>query len=198
MANWPGEDEGRLRARDARKYLKKNGHFKDIAVPQSIHLEPGEQCLLATRAKLDKFYVGKYPNSSPKGAFRITVKWAKDPMAAPFLWLFVLPFNLLFKAISNSANNRNTSHWMSKQSGRLVLTDRALVHSSYGRQTRLLWTDFSDVTPAYFRDNEATSPSVGFRCLNEGYCLDVPEVDRLSVALIMAHHGLGEVDRFKI
>lgn len=25
MANWPGEDEGRLRAHEARKHLEKNG-----------------------------------------------------------------------------------------------------------------------------------------------------------------------------
>lgn len=183
MSEWTDEDEGLLRAYRIREHLRKTGQLPITSAGCPLQLEPGERCLVVTRAQLSKWEVTRYVEDH--SVFRIRVKWAKDPLMAPFLWLLFLPFNLISMLISHAAHTKSDSNWIFSGDGPLALTNRNLLQATYGSQLRfpLIQVTAVDVSDA--------PRGINFRWRNENYSVQVPAVDRLSLVLMMRYLALG-------
>jgi hypothetical protein len=183
MAEWTDEDEGLLRAYLIREHLRQTGQLPITSASCPLQLELGERCLVVTNAQLSKWQVTRYVEDH--NVFRIRVKWAKDPLMAPFLWLFFLPFNLMSMLISRAAHTKSDSNWAFSGDGPLALTDHNLLQATYGGQLRF---PLAQVTAV---DVSEAPRGINFRWRNENYSAQVPAADRLSLVLMMRYLALG-------
>lgn len=183
MSEWSPEDDGLLRAYTIREYLRKTGQLPGTSTAAPLQLEPGEICLYVTTGQLHKWQVSRYVEDH--SSFRIRVKWAQDPLMAPFLWILLLPFNLISMLISRAAHTKTNSNWLFSGDGSLVLTNRNLLQATYGGQLRFPLIQISAV------DANNTSPAINFRWRNENYSLVVPPADRIPLILMMRYLALN-------
>lgn len=183
MSEWTDEDEGFLRAYKIRDLLRRTGQLPSTSAACPLQLEPGEQCLIITRARLYKWQITRQVENF--SYFRLKVSFAKDPLMAPFLWVLLLPFNLISMLISRAAHTKTNSDWLFSGDGSLVLTNRNLLQATYGGQLRFPLVQVSAV------DVSHASPSINFRWRNESYSIQAPSVDRLPLVLMMRYLALG-------
>lgn len=183
MSGWTDEDEGLLRAYKIREHLRQTGQLPITSAGCPLQLEPGEQCLAITRAQLHKWEVTRYVEDH--SVFRLRVKWAQDPLMAPFLWILLLPFNLISMFISRAAHTKTNSNWLFRGDGPLALTNRNLLQATYGGQLRFPLIQVSAVGVS------DASPGINLRWRNENYFIQVPTVDRLPLVLMMRYLALG-------
>jgi hypothetical protein len=190
MADWTDEDEGLLRAYKVRDYLRQHGQFQSLAEPSSyvkqgerpLYLEPGEQCLAITRARLTRQVVYRYVPEDTR-YFRLSYSFRKDPLVAPFMWIILLPFNLLSMLISRAVHTKTASNSV-VDDGSLIVTNRALRQATYGDHLRFPWVQVSAVDLSY------SPPGINLRFRNEDCFIETSAVDRLALILMMRYLAL--------
>ena len=144
-ASWTEADEGLLYAVQLVEHIQRYNSFPPNNVNSPLPTQPGEKIIGVTFAQGYNLIWGKVrPESWSR--FRITVKWAKDPLMAPFLWLLVLPFNIVFALIGRERATQTYSNWRPAGSGPLVITDRGLLHGVPTGLLRAPWGRVKNVT----------------------------------------------------
>ena len=98
---WTEEDEGLVHAVRLAAYLRYSDSLQPDVQPTPVGLEPGESHFAVTGGQVLQWtQISVEPDEW--SYFRLRVKWAKDPLMAPFLWLVLLPFNLLSRQFSKA------------------------------------------------------------------------------------------------
>ena len=186
MSVWTSEDEGLLRAYNIRNYLRTSDRLQSISDRSSpLRLQPGEVYFANMPSYLQAWQ--KYMSAPDNFTyFRLRTKWAKDPLGAPFIFIFLLPFNLISRFISYQNAKQVEMRWETVATGSVVITDRALVQGSEHRQFRMPWQEISALSISN------SPPGVNITWRNQPYLLVTPAEDRLPVFLISRYMTIGD------
>lgn len=165
MAAWR-EDKGPAQAYKIRDYLRQNGQFQSLSIACPLYLEPGERCLVITTTRLS---IREVYRNVPEDVtyFRLKYSFAKDPLVAPFMWIILLPFNLLSMMFARAAHpvTTNSSQKPIGQ-GYLAVTDRALIQGVYGNQFRFPWSEVYSVNLRH------SPPGINFQWSGLSYIIE--------------------------
>ena len=96
---------------------------------------------------------------------------------APFLWLLLLPFNIISMLIARPRATKDHDQWIEAGSGPLVVTDRAILQAISGGMSwlRIPWVDIRAVGLT------ASPGEISLTWEDQSFFFYVPEEDRLWV-----------------
>jgi hypothetical protein len=171
---WTPEDDGLLNAVHISGAIKDHGHPAwNEAVPP-VPLEPGEQHIGTSPSRAEQLLRTRI---RPEGwsYFRIRVKWAQDPLMAPFFWLLLLPFNLISRLIAQERATQTHEQWQEVGNGWLVITQMAMLQTVPGGLLRIPWTGVSSVKVS------ASPGGISIVYQGQNYFFGLPPESRLWV-----------------
>lgn len=135
---WTAVDEGLLNGIQLVNHLQDYDRLPSSQSSSPMPLQSGEEYLGVTSSQGLKWTrIRVRPESWSR--FRFTVKWARDPLMAPFLWLILLPFNIIFALIARERATQTHEQWSEIGRGYLVITQLALLQSAPGGLIRIPW-----------------------------------------------------------
>jgi hypothetical protein len=144
---WTAADEGLLKGMRLAQYLQNHDRILPNQVSSPLPLQVGEETLCTASAQVMKWTrITVRPETWDR--FRFTVKWAQDPLMAPFLWLILLPFNLIFALIARERATQTHEQWTEIGSGYsyLVVTQWGLLLGTSVGTTRIPWEKVTDIS----------------------------------------------------
>ena len=185
MAAWTDEDEGLLRGYRVREDLRHNGGLLGVQGMSRLHLEPGEEVYAGIRARLQKSITVSTGLPGDATYFRLKYSFAKDPLMAPFMWIILLPINLLSWGISYLYHRKSETRWIEAGGGDLLVTNYALIQAASGGQARFPWPQISAADLSY------SPPGINFTWRYERYFLQASAIDRVALVVMMRFLALG-------
>ena len=185
VAAWTDEDEGLLRGYRVREYLRHNGGLLGVSGTSRLYLQPGEEVYAGIRARLQKLVTASTGLPEHATYFRLKYSFAKDPFGAPFMWIILLPINLLSWCISCLYHRKSETRWIEAGGGDLLVTNYALIQVAPGEQLRFPWHQLSVADLSY------SPPGINFTWRYERYFLQTSTIDRLALVVMMRFLALG-------
>ncbi len=185
MTYWTNEDEGLLRAYKTRNYLRTHDELQNIPYSSPVMLQPGERYFATSQARVQeaRTYTTLPDNWS---YFKLRTRVAADPLMAPFIFILLLPFNLVSRFISYQRAKKVETRWATIANGPMVVTDQALVQASTPGQFRMTWLEMSAV-------DLCTLPlGINITWRNRSYLLEVPAEDRLNLFVMLRYMAIGD------
>jgi uncharacterized RDD family membrane protein YckC len=166
---WTEEDEGLVHAVRLTAYLRYSDSLQPDVQPTPVGLEPGESHFAVTGGQVLQ-WTQMSVEPEEWSYFRLRVKWAKDPLMAPFLWLMLLPFNLLSRQFSKA--RATDTQWVRRPvaDGAVILTDRRVVVVGRAGAIQLALSDISRV--------ELRESDINIKCGESAYDLKLSPVLR--------------------
>jgi hypothetical protein len=146
--NWTAQDQGLLEALQLLDHLRRYNQFPPSSINSSpLPLEQGETTLRVISARTLTWHKKIKVQPQEYHYFRIKVKWAKDPLMAPFLWLLFLPFNIISMLIARPPTTKDHDRWEEIGRGPLAITDRAIIHTRPGEWVplKIYWSSVTAV-----------------------------------------------------
>src|SRR5258708_4794040 len=142
--NWTAEDEGLLAGIKLLDYVRYNDGLQPQLEKPPFTLGLGEEHIATTSARVSE-WVSVRTRPEDWRFFRLRVKWAQDPLMAPFLWLLLLPFNIISFFISRAMATETRLQRKQVGQGFLTITQRALVQSTPSGSMRIPWAEINTV-----------------------------------------------------
>ena len=174
---WTPEDQGLLEALQLLDHLQRYNQFPSSMNSSPLPLMQGERALRTTSARALRWQRKTKVQPEEYHYLRLRVKWSKDPLMAPFLWLLLLPFNIISMLIARPRATKDHDQWIEAGSGPLVVTDRAILQAISGGMSwlRIPWVDIRAVGLT------ANPGEISLTWEDQSFFFYVPEEDRLWV-----------------
>jgi hypothetical protein len=191
MAEWTDDDQALLWAYQLREYLRENGQLYHFPDRSHLYLESGEETIAVVRSTRVRGLTIDKTLPENTTYFRLTYSFAKDPLVAPFMWILLLPFNLISMLFSRAIHTKTTTFWHAMSEGDLAITNRALLGSTYGGQLRFSWRDFTAINLSNAHPGITAPPGIHFRWKNQSYFIEAPTASRLGLMFMMRYLAAG-------